>query len=61
MLASDFYDLISLAINNDNLTSEQKWELVNSRAGMYLNNYVPKDKVFPKHVMKELEEMRKSA
>lgn len=58
MFASDLFDLISLAMNNGHMSPEDRWELINSRAGQYLNNYVPKQATFPKHVMKELESIR---
>ena len=57
MFADDIYSLLSLAVNNSDLSDEEKWESINSRAGMYLNNYLPKNKKFPEHVMKELAEM----
>lgn len=54
VFAADLFDLISLAMNNDQLSQKERWELINSRAGQYLNNYVSKDEIFPDHVMKEL-------
>lgn len=58
MFASDIFDLISLAMNNTHYSVEERWELINSRAGQYLNNYVPSDATFPAHVMKELAAIR---
>lgn len=61
MLASDIFDLIALAMNNSEKPPEEVWELINSRAGQYLSAYVPEGKVFPDHIMKELELIRMPA
>lgn len=57
-LASDIFDIIALAMHNSDKPKEEVWELINSRAGQYLNAYVPEGKVFPDHIMKELELIR---
>lgn len=59
MLAQDVYDLLSISVHSTDLTSEEKWELINSRMGQYLNSYVDSEEKFSEHVMKELDVVRK--
>ena len=59
MLAQDLYDLLSISVHMTDLNSKEKWELINSRMGQYLNNYVDSEKKFSEHVMKGFYEVRK--
>jgi hypothetical protein len=58
MFASDMFELISMAMYNRDRPINELWEMINSRAGQYLNNYVPDTELFPDHIQKELDLIR---
>ena len=58
MFADDIFNLISIAMAESHTSKEDRWELINSRAGQYLNSYVPKGGDYPEHVTRELKLIR---
>ena len=59
MFAADIFELISLGVERKDLGYGEHWEMINSRAGQYLNSYLDDDiSMLPDHVKKEVLLMR---